>query len=196
MKKHLINCIIIGIFLFLILWIVDFNVFEIFDIKIMFVMLLCIILLTTTSYKKSESDFRILFAYQVALTSIFATSLLFLQELSKSSIINFIVPLQPILYGILFYILGYIYYDLTRDKSSGSTDHKILLQEKYGLSIREVAIALEVLNDKTNKEIAAKLFIAESTVKKHVQNILRKTTVTNRQEFKKLIHHQEGISID
>jgi len=196
MKKHLINCIIIGIFLFLILWIVDFNVFEIFDIKIMFVMLLCIILLTTASYKKSESDFRILFAYQVALTSIFATSLLFLQELSKSSIINFIVPLQPILYGILFYILGYIYYDLTRDKSSGSTDHKILLQEKYGLSIREVAIALEVLNDKTNKEIAAKLFIAESTVKKHVQNILRKTTVTNRQEFKKLIHHQEGISID
>jgi len=196
MKKHLINCIIIGIFLFLILWIVDFNVFEIFDIKIMFVMLLCIILLTTTSYKKSESDFRILFAYQVALTSIFATSLLFLQELSKSSIINFIVPLQPILYGILFYILGYIYYNLTRDKSSGSTDHKTLLQEKYGLSIREVAIALEVLNDKTNKEIAAKLFIAESTVKKHVQNILRKTTVTNRQEFKKLIHHQEGISID
>lgn len=188
MKKNLINILTIILFVILLLWMVDFRVLDIFDMKIMLVMLLSIGLLTVTSYKKSNTDFKSLFAYQTILTSIFATSLLYLQELSKTSDLDFFIPLQPILYGIMYYIIVSIYLSLRDNFESDPTDNLSILENNYGLTAREVAIAKELLKGKSNKEIASSLFIAESTVKKHVQNTFRKMEVSNRQEFKDLLN--------
>jgi len=50
------------------------------------------------------------------------------------------------------------------------------------LSDREREVLQLLANGKTNKEIAAGLFVSEATVKTHVENILRKLGVTDRTE--------------
>ncbi len=50
------------------------------------------------------------------------------------------------------------------------------------LSEREVQILVEVAKGATNKEIARKLFVAESTVKTRLRNIFRKISVRDRAE--------------
>jgi DNA-binding CsgD family transcriptional regulator len=54
-----------------------------------------------------------------------------------------------------------------------------------GLSAREREVAESMLRGKTNRAIAAGLFIAESTVKKHVNSIFRKLGVASRWELLK-----------
>jgi DNA-binding CsgD family transcriptional regulator len=52
-----------------------------------------------------------------------------------------------------------------------------------GLSQRECHVAIKLIQGDSNQDIAAQLFIAESTVKKHLQNIYRKLEVSNRQDL-------------
>lgn len=51
-----------------------------------------------------------------------------------------------------------------------------------GLTEREIEILVEVAKGATNKEIARKLFISESTVKSRLRNIFRKISVRDRAE--------------
>jgi DNA-binding NarL/FixJ family response regulator len=51
------------------------------------------------------------------------------------------------------------------------------------LSQREMEIVKLIAEGNTNKEIAAKLFIAENTVKAHVKNALHKLELRNRQQL-------------
>lgn len=51
-----------------------------------------------------------------------------------------------------------------------------------GLTEREIEILVEVAKGATNKEIARKLFISESTVKSRLRNIFRKIDVRDRAE--------------
>ena len=48
------------------------------------------------------------------------------------------------------------------------------------LTKREQEILEEIVQGKSNKEIADTLFISEKTVKNHVSNILKKLDVTDR----------------
>nr|WP_242061681.1 LuxR C-terminal-related transcriptional regulator [Microbacterium ureisolvens] len=49
-----------------------------------------------------------------------------------------------------------------------------------GLSPRESEIADLLATAKTNREIAATLFLSERTVEQHVRNIMQKTALPNR----------------
>ncbi|MEO9891626.1 helix-turn-helix transcriptional regulator [Aurantibacter sp.] len=55
------------------------------------------------------------------------------------------------------------------------------------LTSQEQKIVDEILNDKTNKEIAADLFISLSTVKTHINNLYKKLNVSSREEIKQLL---------
>jgi len=55
--------------------------------------------------------------------------------------------------------------------------------KKNSLSVRELEIALLVLQGYKNREIADKLFIAERTVKNHLYKIFKKVGVANRLEL-------------
>jgi two-component system, NarL family, nitrate/nitrite response regulator NarP len=58
---------------------------------------------------------------------------------------------------------------------------EVLLQkEGTGLTKREVEVMKWIARGCSNKQIAARLFISEETVKKHVKNIFAKLSVTNR----------------
>ena len=59
-----------------------------------------------------------------------------------------------------------------------------------GLTPRELDVLVLVAQGKTNKEIAAELFIAERTASNHVSNILEKTKCGNRVEAAAFAHRQ------
>ena len=59
---------------------------------------------------------------------------------------------------------------------------------RHNLSSREREVLRLVLDERTNSEIAAELFVSEATVKYHVRNLLRKTGCRNRLEILALYH--------
>lgn len=84
--------------------------------------------------------------------------------------------------GILFLILGIIssrYFYIYKTKQQ-----KELV--KSSLSEQEVRVLILVAEGYSNKDIAKQLFIAETTVKSHVSNILTKLNAKNRTEAVKI----------
>jgi len=167
---------VLPVYLIVMGFLIDFDLELIIDLKMMLVMAGCITLLYLSSYKKENIDRVRLFGLQTLLTAVLSSSLLFLKMLSLGDY-NF-EPTRPFFYGILYFTLFKIVFDLT-DKP----EKKCLNFESYQLTPREVMLAELLLKDKTNKQIASTLFIAESTVKKHLQNIYRKTNTTDRHDF-------------
>jgi DNA-binding NarL/FixJ family response regulator len=106
--------------------------------------------------------------------------------------------LLPLLYGsILYLILNILFSDSAKKEISGHPTESIatindLLDPafaqrvfiEYGLTNRECHVALKLLENISNKEIAAHLYISEATVKKHIQNIYQKFGATDRNNFK------------
>jgi DNA-binding CsgD family transcriptional regulator len=55
-----------------------------------------------------------------------------------------------------------------------------IINDQFNLSRRETEIVIHILKGLRNSEIAACLFISETTVKRHIQNICEKLCVNNR----------------
>jgi DNA-binding NarL/FixJ family response regulator len=53
---------------------------------------------------------------------------------------------------------------------------------EFGLTSRESEVAAQLTQGKTNKDIAAALWISENTVKTHLKSIFQKTTATSRSQ--------------
>ncbi|MCY8489411.1 response regulator [Bacillus atrophaeus] len=60
------------------------------------------------------------------------------------------------------------------------TQHEPEKEKYYQLTRREKDVLMEIASGKSNKEIAASLFISEKTVKTHVSNLLAKLDVADR----------------
>lgn len=59
----------------------------------------------------------------------------------------------------------------------------------YGLTEREKEVAWLLYRGYTNRQIGEDLFIAETTVKKHVSHIYEKMQVMSRKEFRNKVAH-------
>ncbi|WP_455169045.1 response regulator transcription factor [Aegicerativicinus sediminis] len=83
--------------------------------------------------------------------------------------------------GAFSFILGigviFLFVKLKKQKYEGEPN------ENINLTNQEERISELIIQDKSNKEIAAELFISLSTVKTHIRNIYAKLEVANRQEF-------------
>lgn len=66
--------------------------------------------------------------------------------------------------------------------------------EGRGLSERELEVAWLLYRGRTNRQIGEELFIAETTVKKHVTHIYQKLEVYSRKDFRAMV--QNGASAD
>ncbi len=64
-----------------------------------------------------------------------------------------------------------------------------ILKEKFNLSNRELDVAYLILTGYGNSQISETLYISVSTTKFHTRNILKKTSATNRQEFRKIVYN-------
>ncbi len=104
--------------------------------------------------------------------------------------------LLPMLYGSMIYmVLNLVFNDFSvQGKSRHITADQelttVIIPEQVfrelGLTSRECHVGLKLLEDVSNKEIAAQLYISESTVKKHIQNIYQKVGATDRNSFREI----------
>ncbi len=102
----------------------------------------------------------------------------------------------------LFFAITLILFALVFTKSFVPTatlevdavDYRALFIDSHGLSTREIQILDEILAMKSNKEIAASLYITESTVKFHVKNLMKKTNCKNRNELINLYNTKSAVS--
>lgn len=66
--------------------------------------------------------------------------------------------------------------------------------EGRGLSERELEVAWLLFRGHTNRQIGEELFIAETTVKKHVTHIYQKLEVYSRKDFRAMVQNRASSS--
>lgn len=110
-------------------------------------------------------------------------ALLTLFKLSKYSFVSGNTSIEFILaaIAIIFFIIGVMINRKVLHKNKTITkeiDRKKITE--LGLSKREYEVLCEIALGLSNKEIANKLFVSESTIKTHVSNILVKLDAKRR----------------
>ncbi|WP_420400786.1 response regulator transcription factor [Flagellimonas sp.] len=84
-----------------------------------------------------------------------------------------------VLTGLLAFSIGLNIYLVFRSQSKTKKQKRQLLQK---LTSQEQKIVKYILNDRSNKEIAAEMFVSLSTIKTHINNLYKKLDVSSRQE--------------
>jgi len=85
---------------------------------------------------------------------------------------------------------------ITLEQRSASTpDFTQVLQERFGLTDREIEVLGKVMAGGGNREIAQTLFIAEVTVKKHLQNISVKVGARTRTGIAHAVRQELGLQL-
>ncbi|WP_422082247.1 response regulator transcription factor [Ulvibacterium sp.] len=110
-------------------------------------------------------------------------ALLGLFQLSKYSYLSGSTSIEIIiaLIAVVFFAVGAFFNKRNPTEQSGSSKEVDLTKiAKLGLSKREYEVLLEVSKGLSNKEIADKLFVSESTIKTHVSNVLLKLNAKRR----------------
>ena len=111
----------------------------------------------------------------------YAVTLLF----SKHSAV--LVMTAALLFVITIFVIFRLYQFLYVPAVQQNRSEKEMFEHfahRHDLSAREREVLKLLLQEKTNAEIAEKLYVSESTVKFHIHNLLKKTGCKNRNELK------------
>jgi DNA-binding CsgD family transcriptional regulator len=177
---------------------VKFKLSILFDLPLVAMVIFGTILLTMSTYRRAQEKASILNAarWNAQITGYLTTFILMFARLSSGEgtdtlMYDVALNCRPLLYALMIQFLLKDMPSLKANSiSSPSTaikpppDIKTRLLES-GLTDRECAIGKMILDDLTNKEIADRLSISESTVKKHSTNLYKKLEVSNRNQFKR-----------
>ncbi|MEM9143123.1 MAG: response regulator transcription factor [Bacteroidota bacterium] len=114
-----------------------------------------------------------------------AVAVLCLFQLGKYRYLSGNTPLEVVLglVAVVFFAIGLFLSPKKKPSKSRETSEAEVDLDKIaqlGLSKREYEVLLEIANGLSNKEIADKLFVTESTIKTHVSNILLKLDAKRR----------------
>lgn len=199
----------------------DFNIFKLIDLQLIFLTLTGTLILTLPFYEKGISlqELVYIFGRRAIETGFIQTFLLLFARLQNDAgyerlLGDIALCFRPLLYGFCLFILLADRTDQRQtdtapgreDSSSPSLtpareacageEEKPSLQEfvrQHGLTRRETEITQLILQGKSNAEIAGELFISETTVKKHVSNIFEKTGIGRREEL--IIKIRDGAGV-
>jgi len=105
--------------------------------------------------------------------------------------------LIPLIYGSILYLMLDFSVSAHKHVSTEITEeteqrfavkniHEVL--KSKGFSPREIHVALKIIEELSNKEIASQLYISEPTVKKHIQNMFKKCGAKDRHDFIELVN--------
>lgn len=112
-----------------------------------------------------------------------ALAIMLLFKLSTYAVIDGNLKIELVISAValVFFVIG-IY--LNKKSLSGKPQNKQEIDKskiaELGLSKREYEVLQEISRGLSNKEIAEKLFVSESTVKTHVSNLLVKLNAQRR----------------
>lgn len=203
MKKILLKICTILIYVVALLWLVDFKLLVLFNYKTILMVVFGTVLLTLSSYKKGKSveELKIAARWNAQVTGYLTTFVLLFSRLSGNkdySNLMYDVALncRPLFYGLIINVL------LRSEEPVKAQENEPAMQmhafsidredaeqklRKYGLTDREIEITISICAGFSNKEIGDKLFISESTVKKHSSNLYKKINVNNREQLKHIL---------
>lgn len=211
MKPILLKLLALICYLIAMLWLVSFRFTVLFDIKTIVLVLFGTLLLTAAAYPRHGAaagqprDWRSLARFNAQMTGYLTTFILIFSRLSDIEATGLLFPeialsLRPLLYGLILQILighGQERTDAPLSQAVASPiaaapnpEHFIVFLRSKALTDREVQITLDLLDGLTNKEIAEKWFISESTVKKHTHNLYKKLDLSGREALRLLYARQ------
>lgn len=191
MPTRLIKWISVICFLMLLIYLMNFEIERLFQPKILSIVLLGTSILGVT-FKMTTPKTPWITCMRI--NSLYAsglTTLVYLLAYATSPTIGIEETLIPLLYGGLMYlILGYVQIkeNVPLEPTSPIEDPfdvgvvTSILTNK-GFSPREIHVAIKIMQQLPNKDIASDLFISEATVKKHIQNMFKKCDAQDRAHF-------------
>jgi DNA-binding CsgD family transcriptional regulator len=165
-----------------------------------FSVVLGMILLTACQYRKRMPKEEVLTAlrWNLVLAAFLTTLISFFASadtrLNDIGSLRLIEKLLPLLYGSILYMLLGIFAGAgvggaagrrepdTLDLTATETAESVF--RSFSMTKRECHVAQKLLQELSNKEIAAELYISEATVKKHIQNIYQKIGASDRAGFR------------
>ena len=120
-------------------------------------------------------------------------ALLLLFKISERTYLSGDLGIEFILSGIavIFFFIGIYLNKKSLRKQEGQTI-EIDYQKIKALEIsdREYEVLQKISEGLSNKEIADQLFVSESTVKTHVNNVYKKLNVQSRSDIKELFNSE------
>lgn len=206
MKQIMTRLSAILFYIAILLYIADFQFALLWDLKSILLVLLGTLLLTAASYKRGSGREDLFFNIRFqSMSAAYLTTFvgLYTQFTGEQILMEQVIPTialscRPLLYG---FILNLLFREPPKPSSKFpaekihteniNTEH--INAEQFsqfltskGLTKRETEVALLVRDGLSNKEIAKKLFISDTTVKKHISNIFEKLELTNREQLRTL----------
>jgi len=189
--SNLINLFVALLFLFIINWWSGFTLIVFDDLFMLVILIIGVLSLTLLSVKTKEylvirQSMRLNLFGMATLMSIVKMFDIYRIRFTHAASPNLsLIHLKPLLYAFMLYIplhnwLGskIRFQDENNSQKGPFMDSDAELRKL--LSRREYEVCRHLLAGLTNKEISEALYIAESTVKKHIQNILKKLDCQDR----------------
>ena len=101
-------------------------------------------------------------------------------------VLSFVLHSAPFIFIIsisllVFHVFYHFYFSSPISKTEKTLKDDFI--KNFSITKREQEIIVELLNGKSNKELAEALFVSEKTIETHLANIYRKVGVKNRLEL-------------
>lgn len=210
MKKQWQTGVYLFLYILILIFMADFNIMLLLDLKSFLILLAGAFLLTLPFYEKGMEKEEFLYIYgskmiEAGLIQVFLLCFIRLSEdkgfegLLKDVALCF----RPMLYAFCLRLIltgedehTYPFGGAEEDEKKDRKESPVLPDYEdcraAGLTRREAEIALLICRGYPNREIADELVISETTVKKHVSNIFEKTGISRREELSKVLLKHEA----
>ena len=118
----------------------------------------------------------------VLIFGMLALAILALLQLSQYSLLSGDLKIEFVISGIaiVFFVIGVFIQKKFRKEEAPFIEVDQKQIETIGLSKREYEVLVEMASGYSNKEIADRLFVSESTIKTHVSSVLLKLNAKRR----------------
>lgn len=207
MKKQSTKAVGLLCYLTIISLLFDFNWLLLIKPRPFISVVLGMVILTASQYKKeyTKEDIAASLRWNLLFAGFLTTLISILSFASSGGLADLpgwrlTESLLPMLYGsIIYLILSMVFNDSLEKVKPEETSKSIekmrdltitfiaeQVFREFELTNRECHVALKLLENISNKEIAAQLYISETTVKKHIQNIYQKLGATDRNSFREI----------
>lgn len=190
MSRYIQRILFVCGYLFFVTALLGFRLKRLFDWKeILLVLAGCVLL--TLPYQRERKTKRELLEIAGNNAMISSYIVTFILILGQEPFQDIQLSLRPILYGFVMMVL----LKCPEERLEISSEQRKIPVEAFcrekGLTVREIEITRLVLLGLSNRETGEQLYIAESTVKKHLSNIFGKLQVENREQLKQCLKNEK-----